>query len=166
MSDIDISEHLNIGNNLGQWNLETKGKAIVLNTGMYQIGKITKTRGIPKKFIKNWLYFCLKYSNKNEKEIIIKHMRKIREAIVQDKSVINMNTMVDIERSVSVNSDTKRSWFSEFDNFKGLMSRNIDSLPLVYKNNQLNINPIALANKLGIDVDLANMIIDNKDDLF
>lgn len=166
MTDIDISEHLNIGNNLGNWNLEAKGKAIVLATGMYQIGKLVKTRGIPKKFIKNWLYFCLKNSNKNEKKFIIKHMRKIREAIIQDKSVINMNTMVDIERSVNANSDTKRTWFGNFDNFSGLITRTIDSLPLLYKDNELNPNPIVLAKKLGIDIDIANMIIDNKKDLF
>ena len=79
ISNIPLDDFLKQSLKLGEWNIESKGKGIVLNTGMYQIGYLVKTRGIPKKFIKNWLRFCLKHHIYNKKQLQIKHMRKLIE---------------------------------------------------------------------------------------
>jgi hypothetical protein len=139
--------------------LEGKGKGILLNTGMYQVGKIVKHRGIPLKYIKNWLRFCLKYGNLDKKTFKIKHMKKARESIIQDKSIALLNTMVDIERSVHVNSDTKRAWNDKFENFMDVSTRIIDSFPL-YMHNR-NIEPPLI----DVPKSIYEMILENQDDL-
>lgn len=165
----DVSKYLNIGKELGQWSLEGKGKAIFINTGFYQIGKgkkkILKTRGIPKKEIKDLFKFCKKNKNLSEKEFIIKHMKKIREAIIQDKNLVNMNKMIDIKKSVSANSDSKRHWIRDFKDFNDLRKNNIDSLPFYnFKQEfELESNPIIISKQLNIDVKYAKFILKNQD---
>lgn len=47
----DLTKYLDIGNQLGQWSIEAKGKGLILNTGMYQVDSLIKTRGVGKKHI-------------------------------------------------------------------------------------------------------------------
>ena len=140
----DISNKLKIDNELGNWSLEKKGKGIILNTGMYQIGYKNAVRGIPKKFIKNWLRFCLKYKEFESYTFELDHMRKLSEGLVRDKSLVNVNTMVKDIKTVNCNSDKKRHWKDSFENFDDLLSRNIDSLPyyanMEKKDNKLDLN--------------------------
>ena len=140
-SDIPLDKFLDIGKELGQWNLETKGIGIFLNTGMYQIGYLVKTRGIPKKFIKTWLRFCLKNEIYKEKTFKIKHMRKLSEGLIRDKSLENVNTIVDDSRTVNCNSDTKRDWLLDFKSFKEVITKNIDSYPYYCYNDIKNLTP-------------------------
>lgn len=146
-SDIPLDKFLVIGKELGQWNLEKKGKGLILNTGMYQIDDLVKTRGIPKRFINNWFDFCKKNLKLESKSFNIDHMRKISEGLVRDKSLDQVNTIVKDIRSVNCNSDTKRHWISDFSNFKEVISSNIDSLPYYsfddYK--ELHPNPLITA---------------------
>lgn len=132
-------KYLDIGKELGQWNLEKKGKGIIINTGMYQIDKLIKTRGIPKVYIKDWFRFSNKNKDKESIMFYIKHMKKIRECIVQDKSLTFLNTMQKRKRSVSVNSDIKRTWERKIDNFYDISHYSIISLPL--ERIQKNIYP-------------------------
>jgi len=145
ISDISLDKFLDIGKELSQWNLEVKGKGIILNTGMYQIGNLVKTRGIPKKFIKNWLRFSLKNQIYKKKMFEIPHMRKLSEGLIRDKSLINVNTIMDDKRSVNCNSNTKRDWISNFRSFKEVISKNIDSYPYYMYNNELEPNPLSIA---------------------
>ena len=147
MSNINLDKFLDIGIELGQWNLEQKGKMIILNTGMYQIGYLVKTRGIPKKFIINWLRFCLKNQIYKKKLFEIPHMRKLSEGLIRDKNLINVNTIMFDKKSIKCNSDTKRDWISDFKSFKEVISKNIDSYPLYSYNilNKLNPNPLCIA---------------------
>jgi len=149
ISDIPLDNYLDIGKELGKWNLEKEGKGIILNTGMYQIGYLIKTRGIPKRFIINWLRFCLKNSNVEKKEFNIKHMRKLSEGLVRDKSLKYVNRIVDDKRSVNCNSDTKRDWITDFKNFNEVLTTNISSYPYYsFKDyNDLHPNPICIANR-------------------
>lgn len=131
ISDIPLKE-LDIGNNLGQWNLEAFGRALIINTGIYQIGNCKcKTRGIPNRFIKNWFMFCRKKKNVGLtiREFSRERMIKISEALQQDKNLARLNTMDNVLRSVNINSDNKRTWKDNFSDFRDLLSRNIDSLP-------------------------------------
>ncbi len=143
ISDIPLEKFLDIGIELGKWNKESKenDNGIILNTGMYQIGNIVKTRGIPLKFIKDWFKFCKKNKNVDIKEFKIKHMRKLSEGIIRDKSLKNVNTIVDDKRSVNCNSDTKRDWISDFKNFNDVLTKNIDSYPYYCYNDIANLEP-------------------------
>ena len=148
ITDIDCSKYLKIGNELGQWNLESKGKTLIIATGQYQIGKIVKHRGIPKKYIKDWFKFCKKNKDKNTFEFIIKHMKKVRESLIQDKSTIPINIMSDMKRSVNCNSDIKQTWLKDIDNFKMLYNENVSCYPYYSFENEFGIS----LNPLGISI--------------
>jgi len=142
ISDIKLNKYLDIGKDLGQWNLEKKGKGLIINTGMYQIDNLCKSRGIPKKLIdNNWFLFAKKHRKEKEVKLVIKHMKKLREALVRDKSIEFVNTMSEIKRSVNINSDTKRHWIREFENFNDLLKNNIDSLPFISYDYRFELNP-------------------------
>ena len=163
ITDIDCNNYLDIGKDLGKWNLENTGKTIIIGTGIYQIGKKVKTRGIPFKYVKNWFKFLKKNKNQKSFTFVIEHMRKVREAIIQDKSIINMNRMIDIERTVNCNSDLKRTWFDDFFNFNDLKSRNIDSLPYYSFENEfgLSLNPIIISQIENIPLNQTIFILKN-----
>ena len=174
ITDKDISKYLDNGKNIGQWNEESKEiknkKGLILNTGMYQIGKrkknrIFKSRGIPMSLIKDWFKLCKKYKKKVKKKFIIEHMKKVRESIIQDKSINQMNKMVDIERTVNINSDSKRQWYSDFENFDDILKRNINSLPFYRFNNcsDLCSNPIVISKQTNEDINLVKFILKNTD---
>jgi len=141
ISNIPLDDFLIIGKELGQWNLEKEGKGIVLNTGMYQISNMVKTRGIPKKFIGNWLRFCLKNEIYKRKTFLIPHMRKLSEGLVRDKSLINVNTIINEKKSVNCNSDSKRDWLYRFRSFQEVLDTQIDSYPYIMYDNSLNLHP-------------------------
>ena len=155
ISDIPLDKYLKIDDKLGNWNKESKdnSKGIILNTGMYQIGSIVKTRGIPKKFIKNWLRFCLENNIYIKKKFKIKHMRKLAEGLIRDKSLINVNTITDQEKSVNCNSDTKRDWLIDFKSFRDVLSKNIDSYPYICYFNPANLhpNPLCIAHRYEVN---------------
>jgi len=149
ITNISIDNYLTQNLKIGNWSKECVGKGIILNTGMYQIGYLVKTRGIPKKYIKNWLRFCLKYQIYKIKSFKITHMRKLSEGLIRDKSLINVNTITDDKRSVNSNSDTKRDWITDFKSFREVISTNIDSYPLICYNDltELHPNPLCIANR-------------------
>lgn len=171
--DKDMSKFLDIGKELGKWTLEGKGKGLLINTGMYQVGKIFKSRGIPKKIIcesiksktPSWFKFSKIFKNLSSKEFKIKHMKKVREALIQDKNLINMNKMVDITRSINLNSDSKRHWYRDFKNFDDLRKNNIKSLPFYnFKSKfRLNPNPKVYSEIDCIDFDIAKYILKNQE---
>jgi hypothetical protein len=147
ISNCKFSEFLKQGNELGSWSKEAEGSGIVINTGMYQIDSIVKTRGIPKRFIGSWFDFLEKNKIYKLKRFEIPHMRKIRECIVRDNSLENVNTIMNAKRSVNPNSDTKRDWFNEFANFQEVLTKQIDSLPYYFWDleSPLEPNPKAVA---------------------
>jgi len=133
---------------LGDWNLECSGKGFIINTGMYQIDNIVKTRGIPKRFINDWFDFAKNNKNKKEIKFEITRMRKIREGLIRDKSLVNVNTITIAKKTVNINSDYKRDWIYDFKDFKDVLSCNIDSLPYYSfddgSNDNLYPNPICI----------------------
>lgn len=141
ISNIPLDNSLDIGKELGQWNLEKEGKGIILNTGMYQIDDMVKTRGIPKRFIGNWFDFCKKNRKLRRKKFIVPHMRKLSEGLIRDKSLINVNTIMNDKRSVNCNSDTKRDWLDRFNNFNEVLDTQIDSYPYMLYDNNTELHP-------------------------
>ena len=161
ITDLEFSKYLNIGMKLGNWNLENTGKSVIIGTGIYQIGKKVKTRGIPFKLVKNWFKLIKKNPNKESITFVIKHFKKIREALVQDKSIINTNRMFDIEKKLSCNCDLKRNWYDEFSNFNDLVSRNITSLPYFSFESEFSfgLNPIVVSDTQNISLDITTSIL-------
>lgn len=149
LSMIPLDKYLNkystgIGKGLGQWSLEASGKGYIINTGMYQIndikGNIVKTRGIPKKYIKDWFKFAKKNKRLKKKKFYIKRMVKLSQALIQfkDKGGIDMvNIMFDNQKTVNINSDKKRHWYNEFISFNRTLTENIDSLPYTAISNEV-----------------------------
>ena len=165
ISDIEMDKFLDIGNELGQWSLEKSGKTLIINTGMYQIDDLCKSRGIPKSLIKNDLFkFAKKHRTEKEVKLVIRHMKKIREALVRDKSIEFVNTMSNVKRSISINSDTKGDWIDNFKDFNDLLSRNIESLPLYTFKRYFDLgkNPIILAKQTNQDLELVRFVLENQ----
>jgi len=156
ISNIPLDDYLTLDLELGNWSKECEGKGIVLNTGMYQIGYLVKTRGVPKRYIKNWLRFCLKNQIYLKKSFIIEHMRKLSEGLIRDKSLINVNTMMIDKRTVNCNSDTKRDWFSDFNSFQEVLTKFIDSYPYYCYDDESDLHPNPLC--VGIRYDLSQIV--------
>lgn len=147
ISDISLDKYLILNLEIGNWNKEKEGIGIILNTGMYQIDDLVKTRGIPKRFVDNWLTFCKENQIYKKKLFEIPHMRKLSEGLIRDKSLINVNTIMNDKKSINCNSDSKRDWISNFGSFKEVISRNIDSYPCYSYNilGKLKPNPLCIA---------------------
>jgi len=152
ISDIDLSEYLDIGKKLGQWEIVKQGNGIIFNTGMYQISDLVKTRGIPKKFIVDWYDFCKLHKEELKVEFKIPHMKKIREAIIQDKNLVKVNTIQNLKRSVFCNSDHKRDWINQFNSFNDVLTTNHDSLPFIKETSfsKLDCNPICIVERCSM----------------
>ena len=139
-----------LGTEIGLWSLEGSGKSYLINTGMYQVNSkkpIIKRRGIPKKYIKDWFTFAKANKALDSKEFIVKRMLKISQALIQEKSVETVNTMVDTPKSVNVNSDRKRNWFRKFKDFNDTLKSSISSLPYIaiMDLDELELHPNPLA---------------------
>jgi hypothetical protein len=144
-----MDEYLSQSLKLGDWNQEKQGKGLIINTGMYQIDDMVKTRGVPKGYIKNWFDFCEINKIYKKKSFEIPHMRKLSEGLVMDKSLINVNTVMIGKKSVNCNSDTKRDWLKDFESFNDVLSYDIDSYPYYSyddgNNAELHPNPLCVA---------------------
>lgn len=154
ITDKPMDKYLDIGHSLGKWELEVKGKTVIIGTGMYQIGNLVKSRGIPKKLVKNWFKLFEKNGKETKIPFTIKHMKKIRECIVQDESFVNMNKMSDVIRTVHPNSDSKRCWIVDFNDFSELLNRNVKSYPFFSfrEKFELDLNPIIVNKCTGLSV--------------
>ena len=146
LSEIPLDKYLEIGNGLGEWNLEAEGKGFIINTGMYQIndvkGKYIKTRGVPIRYIKDWFAFSESNGHLAFKEFYIKRMTKLGQALIQFKNLDMVNIMYDNKKTININSDKKRTWYRNFKDFNDVLSTNIGSLPLVYAGDVMIPNPI------------------------
>ena len=74
-------------------------------------------------------------------------MLKISQALIQEKNIEPVNTMVDVDKTVNVNSDRKRNWFRQFEDFNDTLKGNISSLPYIaiLDLNELELMPNPLA---------------------
>lgn len=127
ISKISLESYLNIGRDIGQWSLEKKGKGIVINTGIYQIGDLIKTRGIPINLVKDLFLLCKEHALDKEVNFTFNKMLKISESFVRFKNIEKVNTFQEYVRTLNVNQEYKRTWLSKFENFRDLSNRCINS---------------------------------------
>jgi len=131
LSEIQLDEYLDIGKELGQFDLDGQGKLYIINTGMYQIGDKIRTRGVPMKYVVNWFDFAKENALIDKKVFEVKRMTKLSQSLIQFKNLDMVNIMRDNKKTININSDKKREWMDKFKNFGDTLNRNIDSLPLI-----------------------------------
>ena len=123
---------------LGNWSLEKKGKAILLMSGVYQIGKESKNRGFSTKkttSLKDNEYGnkldWFKLLNKNLYKDSIKFEKvkviKSAESLKRWNNLEKVNTFTEYEKSLNINSDKKRVWNRDFENCKDVLDSTIRS---------------------------------------
>ena len=149
ISNVPLDKFIDIGNKIGEWSLEASGKCYIIGTGQYQVGKIIKTRGIPKKIIVkgkekkliiSWSKFLDKNWNKSKYVFKFERMKKIREALIQDSDLFLVNQKVQVEREIIPNSDSKRVWQIGLTEFNHLKHYSWKSCSLYFDNGVLGIH--------------------------
>lgn len=128
-------------NKLGKWDLEIKGKSIVLRGGIYKIGDNLKSRGIKKisgiktpygKY-ENIFDYIIKKPELPEYPVIINRPLSFIEVLLHHKKhdLTEINQFVDMKYTLDLNKDFKRLWDDKFNNGGELFSKSINSNPLI-----------------------------------
>jgi len=134
-ADSIISEKklpLKIDNQLGNWTLDYEGKGVVLNTGIYQIGKKMKHRGFKgAKF--DWIKLLKESVNEKYISFTRTKVLKIAESLRRFGIIDDVNTFSEVEKKMYIRNDKKRNWNSEFKNCKDVLKRNYSSKTLVLR---------------------------------
>lgn len=113
---------------LGEFEFQQCGEGIVLGSGIYQIGDMTKFRG----FVLHQSLEKLLYANYNKTEIIIPQTVRnsmgmmIRRDISADSQI---NEIFDDEKILNINFDRKRMWERDFKNAGDVLKSQIQSSP-------------------------------------
>lgn len=126
---------------LGGWSVDAEGKAVVLRSGVYQIKKKVKSRGLSRstnlltyegKF-NNIFEYIKNVSDRTKYKIIINRPVNLGEALIHTKkrSIADINVWQDFEYVVDINKDAKREWYDTFDYGKEIFKRNINSTPIL-----------------------------------
>ena len=120
-------DFLNKGKEMGQWNIEAQGKAMIFGSGQYEIAHKVAKRGLDKRKFKSWFDIIVKFKDKCKfsfkKMVMLKMGRALKWKI---KSFKDVNTMYEDEKDIDVNSDKKRIWNKPYTNF-GQMNDYIDT---------------------------------------
>lgn len=128
--------NLNYGSKLGQWELENKGKIIMLGSGVYQIISNKKDKVRLRGFSKNLDLYKILNDNINNNQIKISMLRnfKLKRAIkskLKDKEKLNrFNVLKNEIKTININFDKKRLWDREFVNAQDVLNNQINSKPL------------------------------------
>lgn len=113
---------------LGSMVHECSGQGVILGSGIYQIGDKVKFRGFPLKTPLSEL--C----HNGNKTMTVKsnHAYTWREVIYRGWSNTLINRFELIDKKVHINFDQKRFWINDWNSFKEIENRNVESLPLIY----------------------------------
>lgn len=131
-TDSIISESklpLKLDDKLGNWNLDYEGSGVILNTGVYQIGKKVRHRGFKGADID--LINLLK-QNKKRDHIPFSRIKvlKIAESLQRFNNIDNVNIFTTLDKKLYLHNDKKRNWNSKFKNCIDVLSRNYSSKTL------------------------------------
>lgn len=123
---------LKLDTDLGNWTLDYEGHGVLLNTGVYQIGKKVRHRGFHGDNI-NWIKL-LKENGKLD-HIPFKRLKvlKIGESLHRYNNIDDVNIFKIVPKKLSLNNDKKRNWNSEFKNCNDVLKRNYSSKTLLMR---------------------------------
>jgi hypothetical protein len=141
---------LDIGNEIGQWNIENEGEMVMLGSGVYSIhkgerdshgnpiGQKTRIRGF-QKGIDLWKFLTKHIDYGDELPMIVRRNIKLKRIMVRcyendEERLKDFNLIVDEQRNIKINFDYKRSWERDFENVKDIFKSQILSMPLDIKN--------------------------------
>lgn len=137
--------NLNIGEKLGEWEIEKENKKLVIiGSGIYQVIDEDKPKMRIRGFTKNLkLYDILNSNPKNlDYELLLKRNFKLKKTMKM-KFDKNKNPLSDLDRYdkfnlieneakiINVNFDRKRIWERKFKNFKDVLENKIKSKPIL-----------------------------------
>lgn len=111
---------------LGNWKLVKHDSGVILMTGIYQIGDITKRRGFKADKI-DWIKLL---ENNKELDYIPMpqlHVNKIAEILKRFKNLDDVNKFIRFWKELRLNSDQKRNWNRKFENCNDVLTSQIDS---------------------------------------
>ncbi len=111
---------------IGNWKLEKHDSGVILMTGIYQIGDITKRRGFKAEKI-DWIK--LLENNKDLDYIPMPqlHVNKIAEILKRFHNLKEVNKFIRFWKELRLNSDQKRNWSRNFENCNDVLNSKIDS---------------------------------------
>lgn len=126
---------------MGEWDLKREGNATIIRSGIYQIGKELKSRGIkrmskirtPNGHFNSIFDYIASYPKLSEYKIISNRPIQLGECIIHTKafSKEDLNVFYPFEYTININKDLKRLWDGEFNCGGDLMETNIDSSPIL-----------------------------------
>lgn len=125
--------NIDINQNIGGWGYEGSGEAIVIGCGVYTIkykkAIKTKIRGF-NTTSKIDLFDIIK-NNKPKKRLTIQIKTNISPltAIIQ-KRTQDMNLIIEDQKEIDINFDTKRFWLGSFKHSHELLDKTVDSQPI------------------------------------
>jgi len=118
---------------LGELIFETKGKGLVLGSGIYQVGEKSKIRGFDTRSN------LLKMLPDKGSTMDISKVRPFtwREVAHRNMDFDRINRFENMERRLRVNFDSKRIWLDDYKSFKEVRRRNIESVPWIVDNTDI-----------------------------
>ena len=127
ISERKLPLHLDI--KLGNWTLDYEGSGVLLNTGVYQIGKKVRHRGF-----KGTDIDLIKLLNQNLEKDHIDFSRikvlKIAESLLRFNNIDDVNKFYMKEKKLHLDNDKKRIWNDSFKTCKDVLEKNYSSKTL------------------------------------
>ncbi len=135
-------------NELGEWSVDRSGKTIVLKSGIYEVGKKLKERGVMKKAGKivtkkgqfNSIFDYMRaYPHYEKYEIILKKPLNLSEAILhhQKWNLHDLNKFVEIKYQITL-KENKRIWDKQPETGEDILYNRYNSMPFIIKAEDFN----------------------------
>jgi len=121
--------YLKNGTKIGLWNKEDSGKSFIFGTGQYQIDNKIASRCYSKKSFESWFTIIKENKDNTTIKVVKSRMRKLSQALAQDKNIDRVNIMFEDKKEIQLNSDKKRRWDYEYENFGQMLTINAKSTP-------------------------------------
>ena len=121
--------NLKCNDKIGNWKLEKEGSGVILMTGVYQIGDITKRRGFKAEKI-DWIKLLERNKDRDYIPMPQLHVNKIAEILKRFKNLDDLNKFIRFWKKLRINSDKKRNWNRNFENCNDVLNSKISSKTL------------------------------------
>jgi len=112
---------------LGGWSFEGEGEGIILGSGIYQIGEISKARGF--RITKPLMELCK--IKRSKCRMITTNVISWRECAFHGWDINMINRFVTANKYIQIRFDHKRIWIRDYTSFWDATRRVVDSMPLV-----------------------------------
>lgn len=113
---------------LGDMIYKTEGEGLVLGAGIYELGDKIKFRGMPGK---TSLIETIR-DTKKKFELPYIHAYTWREIAMRGWNLDMINRFQDLPKSLNINFDQKRLWLNDWQHWKEVLNRKVESSPLIY----------------------------------